>query len=699
MKISGSYCAYLAAILSVVVSSGPVLACEVCGCQRNADAQCEPVHDHAAGQGGHAHGATDLNLFSSPTASGNGGAAPIKFAVIGDTQGTENGGHSNLLTRLMESVNTHNVDYVLFPGDLIGDTGSSGWNAWKSRTSILGTNSAGVDKRLMNPGNHDRGSGGTFNNWQNTFDWLPDSQTLGGQTGIDQVDYFVDHENVRFLSISTDAPGSIYNGRHVNNAPPALDWMREVMKDVDNRNADADPNNNIDHVFTFSHRPVTTQFESPTGGTNGEWWESMTGQDASSGDHAATAFLAGHWHIYQPSRPDPDVDTVEIISGTGGGGLEGQAHRNRHGYSIVTINGGDVTSEFYGDTNQGSDNWNFELLDNYTIAQTGGLPTGELAHYEFESGASNQDSSVSALSKGHTLNFNGSVGTFNDPQQGQVLDVTSGGYVDAKDTDDNNLAVLRDLTISLSARADTLSAGENTLVAFGGAHGSSNGDLLDQESANHAYRLSLTEAGNLQLAWQHDDAEWQTIASDTAVADPTAWHDYEARRDGDNMAVAFFVDGEQLGLVQGFGFSPTGAGSGSLYIGSGVGGLLGFDGWIDDVNISSSSVELTPPLFGDINGNGVIFGDGTGAFETDDVTAFVSFWRHEGSSPADLNFDDITNIADWGILNALDPSMGAAVLAALRGENVVPEPSTLVILLFGALGLRQVRGLKRSHGG
>ena len=111
-------------------------------------------------------------------------------------------------------------------------------------------------------------------------------QTLSGQSGIDQVDYFVDEGNVRFVSISSDAPGSIYNGRVVNEAPPALDWMREVMKDVDTRNADTDPNNNIDHVFTFSHRAMTTQNESPTGGTNGAWWESMTGQDAASGNHA-----------------------------------------------------------------------------------------------------------------------------------------------------------------------------------------------------------------------------------------------------------------------------------------------------------------------------------------------------------------------------------------------------------------------------
>ena len=91
------------------------------------------------------------------------------------------------------------------------------------------------------------------------------------------------------------------------------------------------------------------------------------------------------------------------------------------------------------------------------------------------------------------------------------------------------------------------------------------------------------------------------------------------------MAIAFFVDGEQLGLAKGFGILPTGAGSGSLYIGSGVGGALGFDGWIDNVQIFSAQVSVTPPLLGDINGDGMISGNGIGTFEDDDVVAFVSF--------------------------------------------------------------------------
>jgi hypothetical protein len=597
--------------------------------------------------------------------------------VIGDTQNGESGGHSNLITRLMESVNTHHVDYVLFPGDLIGDTGSSGWNAWESRTSILGTNSLGRDKRLMNPGNHDRGSGGTFANWQNTFNWLPNSQVLNGQSGVDQVDYFVDHENVRFLSISTDAPGSIYNGRHVNSAPPALDWMREVMKDVDTRNADADPNNNIDHVFTFSHRPVTTQAESPTGGTNGAWWESMTGQDGNSGNHAATAFLAGHWHMYQPSRPDPDVDTMEIISGTGGGGVEGQPHRNRHGYSIISVDGGNVTSQFYGDFDQGSDDWDFQLLDEFTVTQVGGLPTGELMRYQFESGAFDRDSSSSNLSKGHSLNFNGGAGTSNQPLQGRVLDLSNGGFVDAKNIGDNNLAVLGDLTIELFAKADTLSGVENTLVAFGGADGSFNGSLNGQESANHAYQLSITSAGNLQLAWQHDDSTWETMTSNAVVSDPNEWHEYVVQRDGDNKGVGFFVDGVQLGDVFAANSLPTGAGSASLYIGSGVGGANGFDGWIDDVRIDSSPVSLVPMIVGDFDGDGDIDGD--------DWTLFAAGLGSTSPGPTDLNGDGVTNYVDFLEFKSLFEDFGG--LGSFDSLfDVVPEPSSIVLLAFGAVG-------------
>lgn len=671
-------------VVVVLATTARAPACNDCGCTFDEELQddvpddCRPAaslhtHDNSTHQhlGSAQPAGGAWTVYSNPAA----GAAPaVRFAVIGDTQGGEFGGHSNILSRLSESVAAHDVDYVLFPGDLVADTGSSGWSAWKSRTSVLGTNSLGRDRRLMTPGNHDRGSGGTYASWQQTFDWLPNSQSLNGQQGIDQVDYYLDHENVRFVSISTDAPGDIYNGRQVNHAPPGLDWLREVFLDVDARNADADPENDIDHVFTFSHRAVTTQLESPTGGTDGAWWQSMTGQDSQGGNHAATAFLAGHWHMYQPSRPDPNVDTMEIISGTGGGGLEAATHRNWHGYSVITVEGGSVTSEFYGDANQSSDSWNFELLDQLTIADAGGLPTGELAFYGFPSRLPIADTSSSSLSKHHPLSFQGSAASSFDPLRGDVLRVLGDGnsYADAKNVGDNNLAVLGDLTIAFAAKAATLdsTAGDNTLLAFGGAHGSANGSLNNQESANHAYKVALTAAGNLQIAWQHDDASWETITSNDSIADPLVWHDYEIRRDADSLGVAFFVDGNQLGQTLPIENLPTGGGSGSLYLGAGVGGALDFDGWMDDVRLANDPVTLTPIILGDFDSSGTI--DGA------DWALFADGLGTSGSSPTDLDGDGVTGYLDFLAFQQIyDQHHGAGAL--LRLPSQIPEPCTALL--------------------
>jgi len=96
-------------------------------------------------------------------------------------------------------------------------------------------------------------------------------------------------------------------------------------------------------------------------------------------------------------------------------------------------------------------------------------------------------------------------------------------------------------------------------------------------------------------------------------------------------------------------------------------------------------IELSPlPEFpsGDINGNGVIFGDGTGTFENDDVVAFVSLWQLpstlDAPNPADLNLDGIANMRDWAILNAENPAMGSAILAAFARQDV-PEPGTFLL--------------------
>ena len=103
------------------------------------------------------------------------------------------------------------------------------------------------------------------------------------------------------------------------------------------------------------------------------------------------------------------------------------------------------------------------------------------------------------------------------------------------------------------------------------------------------------------------------------------------------------------------------------------------------VSRAQGAISINP----DINNDGIVSGDGTGPFATDDVTAFVSLWLQENTTenpnPADLNLDGITNIADWAILNEELPAMGAAVANALAGSSV-PEPSAIVLAILAGIG-------------
>lgn len=89
----------------------------------------------------------------------------------------------------------------------------------------------------------------------------------------------------------------------------------------------------------------------------------------------------------------------------------------------------------------------------------------------------------------------------------------------------------------------------------------------------------------------------------------------------------------------------------------------------------------------DINGDGVVSGDGTGTFENDDVVAFASLWLQpntsENPNPADFNSDGIADLLDWAILNAENPSMGASIWSTIYSRTV-PEPAALLLAAAGA---------------
>ena len=99
---------------------------------------------------------------------------------------------------------------------------------------------------------------------------------------------------------------------------------------------------------------------------------------------------------------------------------------------------------------------------------------------------------------------------------------------------------------------------------------------------------------------------------------------------------------------------------------------------------------------GDVNGDGVVNGTGTGPAATDDVRFFIDHWLNERrvnnilvgdltsrTTQGDLNFDGRTSLADWSILRAAHAGGASLDLAALLAGGTVPEPSAVGLAALG----------------
>ncbi len=118
--------------------------------------------------------------------------------------------------------------------------------------------------------------------------------------------------------------------------------------------------------------------------------------------------------------------------------------------------------------------------------------------------------------------------------------------------------------------------------------------------------------------------------------------------------------------------------------------LGGFDYGSFELAVDNEYIadQLSGTLLADVNLDGIVSGDGTGSASTDDVTAFVEGWLFENElngvrvpdlasrQNGDLDFNGITNLADYAILNSANPALGASVANLL----FVPEPASGTLL-------------------
>ena len=205
------------------------------------------------------------------------------------------------------------------------------------------------------------------------------------------MDYYVDVGSTRVVSVTTDT--STFGASQL--APQSLNWMTAALQDAESNNA-------IRDVFVFTHHPVTFDSLGQGGsanrtGTSADMWQSLVGDSTK-----VRSLFAGHWHLYQPSRPDPlNPDTWEVVLGTGGGGLEGRAVQNRHGFTLVDVyDDGRIEGTFYGDSDDGAGGFQFnDILDRFTIADPNPTPTGLVGYYGFNFGNGNLDTAPGPLAK------------------------------------------------------------------------------------------------------------------------------------------------------------------------------------------------------------------------------------------------------------------------------------------------------------
>ncbi len=520
----------------------------------------------------------------SPVALAQGGAPqPFRFVVVGDTQtdGAETSVNSDVLTQLVADMNTHNPAFGLFVGDLVG--GSSSLATTRAQwADFLAATDGFMGTRLPIPGNHDvYGGVGTFAAFAETFPWLPTGDSPAGEEGVS---YFIDHENVRFIGITSDQE----SGTSSRVSPQGLAWLDEKLLEAEQLG--------IDHSIVFTHHPVSFSSDNNHGGTSGAFWQTIVNRGVS-------VVFSGHWHRYQPSRLGAGGEAWETIIGTGGGYtgyLPIRPYQQRWGFGVGEVDGDLLVMSFYADAD--GDGAYDDLMDRYVAAwptaEGASLePHGLIARYSFEGGGA-ADTAPEPLGRGIDATLFGGATVSGGGVEGDALWLSGNSdYAEAGAIDDYVLSLNGDLTLSLWVRLDSLGAGTwaNTLIAYG-----TNDYYTEDEESNYSYWLNLQEANDGTYAhfyWEYSGGYNVSVYSSVPMnLSLDTWHHIVATRDASTMEARFYLNGEPLGEAVAFGTLPTSGGRGMLYLGSDTADLLGngyeVSGALDEVCIYDEALGI-----------------------------------------------------------------------------------------------------------
>lgn len=268
-------------------------------------------------------------------------SAPVRFAVIADSRGGDNGVNTAILGEIVEAIRSEQVEFVLMGGDLV--TGSKDLSVLESqllnwRDTLGPLYEAGV-RVLPTRGNHDLGNRDAESKavWDRVFTGeyaLPQN----GPVGEENITFSFASENVLVLGLDM-----YVELRQVNQA-----WVDAQFE-----------KNDRPHVFVFGHEPAFKVLHKDClddhPAQRDVLWESIAAE-------GGRAFFSGHDHFYDHARiddgdgnPDNDVHQMIVTSGAplyGDGPYDGEngkwtpvriLHEKQVGYVLVEIDGLDAT--------------------------------------------------------------------------------------------------------------------------------------------------------------------------------------------------------------------------------------------------------------------------------------------------------------------------------------------------------------------
>jgi len=270
-------------------------------------------------------------LIALPT----GTAFAWKFASIADSQGSDNGVSTGVLTTIVNQIKAENVDLVILSGDLV-----SGATDITLHNSMYDT-WLGVMNQLncpwyVVPGNHDINDNAAC---EAAF-VAKTNMPMNGPAGYKGTVYSFDHNNAHFVGLNSNHPGM---GGTIGSVE--LSWLATDLA-----------NTTQPHIFTFCHQPHYDPY--PTGGLSDRdtLWSAI-------GKAGVMMSFCGHIHYFKRTQCG---DVMQVINSSVGGelvtGVPGTVAA--YNYLLVSIDGNKVHCEAKYDTGVTFDTWEYTVLPN-----------------------------------------------------------------------------------------------------------------------------------------------------------------------------------------------------------------------------------------------------------------------------------------------------------------------------------------------